>query len=56
MLINSQHYSTSVGDYLDTSSLGSIIEIEKELIKDNENIECLRLKQRIPYDALKIFR
>ena len=55
-LINSQHPSTNVGDYLDTSSLGSIIEIEKEVIKDNEKIECLRLKQRIPYDSLEIFK
>lgn len=55
-LIYSQHVSTNVGDYIDTSSLGSIIEFEKDLIKDGENIECLRLTQRIPYDGLKIFK
>lgn len=55
-LIKSQHPSTNVGDYLDTFSLGSIIEIEKEIIKDNETIECLKLKQKIPYDSLEIFK
>lgn len=55
-LINSQHPSTNAGDYMDTSSLGSIIEIEKEILKDNEKIECIRLRQRVPYDGLEIFR
>lgn len=55
-LINAQDQSTNVGDYLHTSSLGSIIEIEKEIIKPNEKIKCLRLDQQIPYGDLKIFK
>lgn len=55
-LINAQDESTNVGDYLHTSSLGSIIEIEKEIIKPNEKIKCLRLDQQIHYGDLKIFK
>lgn len=55
-LIDSQDESTNVGDYLHTSSLGSIIEIEKEIIGPNEKIKCLRLDQQIPYGDLNIFK
>ncbi|MDE5630523.1 MAG: hypothetical protein K2I70_02880, partial [Bacilli bacterium] len=55
-LINSQHTSTNVGEYLFTSSLGSIIEIEKEIIGDDDKIKCLRLDQTIPYGDLVMFR
>lgn len=55
-LINAQDESTNVGDYLHTPSLGSIIEIEKEIIRPNEKIKCLRLDQQIPYGDLKIFK
>ena len=55
-LINAQDESTNVGDYLHTSSLGSIIEIEKQIIIPDESIKCLRLDQQIPYGDLKIFK
>ena len=55
-LINAQDESTNVGNYLHTSSLGSIIEIEKQIIKPNEKIKCLRLDQQILYGDLKIFK
>ena len=55
-LINAQDESTNVGDYLHTSSLGSIIEIEKQIIRPDESIKCLRLDQQIPYGDLKIFK
>lgn len=55
-LINAQDESTNVGDYLYNSSLGSIIEIEKEIVRHNEKIKCLCLDQQIPYGDLKIFK
>lgn len=54
-LISYQNSSTNVGEYLYTSSLGSIIEFEKELIKPNEKIKCLRLDQTILYGELRMF-
>ncbi len=55
-LINAQDESTNVGDYLHTSSLGSIIEIEKQIIRPDEKIKCLCLDQQIHYGDLKIFK
>lgn len=55
-LIKAQDESTNVGDYLHTSSLGSIIEIEKQIISPNEKIKCLRLEEQILYGDLKIFK
>ncbi len=49
------HPSTNVGDYSVTPSLGSVIEIEKEIIKPNEEIICLRREKKITYGDLKIF-
>lgn len=51
-----QHSSTNAGDYLYTSSLGSIIEIEKDIIKPDEKIKCLELKNEISYGDLNIFK
>lgn len=55
-LITAQDESTNVGDYLHTSSLGSIIEIEQQIISSNEKVKCLRLEQQIHYGDLKIFK
>lgn len=51
-----QHSSSNAGDYLFTSSLGSIIEIEKEIIKSEEKVKGLSLKQQIPYGDLQIHK
>lgn len=52
-MVNSiSHPSTSVGEYLDTFSLGSIIEIEKEIIKPDEMVKRLVIDQEIPYGDL----
>lgn len=53
-LIDLQNSSTSAGAYLYTSSVGSIIEIEKEIIKPDEKIKCLRLDQEVPYGSINI--
>lgn len=55
-LIAYQHPSTSVGEYLDTFSLGSIIEIEKEIIKPDEMVKRLVIDQEIPYGDLDMFK
>lgn len=55
-LINYQYPSTSVGEYLDTFALGSIIEIEKEIIKPDEIVKRLVIDQEIPYGDLDMFK
>lgn len=54
-LMERQHSSTNAGDYLFTPSLGSIIEIEKDILKEDEPVKCKRIKQEIAYGNLKLF-
>lgn len=49
-----QHGSTNAGIYLDTFSLGSIIELEEEVIKSSQLVKCLRLKEKLIYENLTL--
>lgn len=46
------HSSTNAGDYLFTPSLGSIIEVEKEMI--GAKVKCMCINQKVPYGDLKL--
>lgn len=53
-LETNQYGSSNAGDYLFTSSLGSIIEIERASIDAKKKIKSLYLSQEIPYGDLQI--
>lgn len=47
-----QNSSANSGGYLFTSSLGNIIGVEKENMKEREKVKCISIQQKILYGNL----